>query len=246
MSKIASVVSRRVAIVLAMAVPTATWIISAGMAPAASAAESCDTSGGNCYAIAGGTPGGGNYGEVGSVHVNCLYVPDNGTFVNAEMWDASKDAAYWTEVGVSSGPIAGTYYDKQWFWADNRPNGGGYHEHAAGQTAALNQAYTMELAWLGNNEWGVWGGNSFNRLGTSTGQPVTSSGLMEAGTEYTAPSGSGMRNVGGINSLEYRNTSNNTWYGAGSGLRPIEAGPGAYITPGYGASSSDVGWTGPC
>lgn len=198
----------------------------------------------HCYAIAEAS-GGENYGGYGVLYYSCLHMPNNGGFVDNEMWDVSDNGDYWTEIGVKSGTsYGGSYYSGwEWFWADSRPNGGGYNEHEF--SSASGGELQVETAWATDNTWDLFGGNSFDQVGTSTNQPLSSSGTSEFGTEYTAGSGSGIRNIGNVSSDEWENTSGG-WQFEGDFASAVEAGPGAYITPNYDPSDSDVSWEGPC
>jgi hypothetical protein len=210
----------------------------------AAPASACSTSNGDhCYAIEYSS-GGTNHGAFGELYVGCLYMPNNGNRVNNEIWEENDPATYWTEVGVTSGiAYNGDYYNKQWFWADSRPNGGSYHEHEIGQTATAGDYYDVETYWIGNNEWAIYGGNSFTQIGTSTSNPVTSSGSTDAGTEYTVNNASsGIRDVGAVYNIEWLGT-NGVWHDVGS------AGSGyfnGWIGGSYNASGSYVTWSGPC
>jgi hypothetical protein len=208
-------------------------------APAASA---CSTSS-HCYAEESSS-GGTNDGAYGELDLTCNYMPNNGNFVTNEVWDSNDSGTDWTEVGIVSGiGDNGDYYSKEWFWADSRPNGGGYHEHEIGQTATAGDEYSVETTYIGDNEWAIYGGNSFTEIGTSTSNPDSSSGATLAGSEYTvANSSSGIRNVGAVYNIEWEG-SNGDWHDVGS------AGSGyfnGWIGGSYNASGSYVTWSGPC
>ncbi len=55
-----------------------------------------------------------------------------------------------------------------------------------------------------------------------------------------------MRNVGSINTLQYKNQAGNWTFWGTLGSADPDLGPGGYITPGYSASNNFVTWTGPC
>ena len=172
-------------------------------------------------------------------------MPDNGDFVDNEIWDVSNSGDHWTEVGVASGTSSGgTYYSGwEWFWADSRPNGGGYNEHEFG--SASGGGLEAETAYAGSNTWDIFGGNSFTQEGTSTNQPESSSGVSEFGTEYTAGSGSGIRNIGSVSGDSWESPSGQ-WNFEGNSAAGVEAGSGAYISPNYNPGDSSVSWEGPC
>jgi hypothetical protein len=229
---------RRTAVVLALALPAATWMIIAGAVPDASAA--CSPSS-HCYAIAYNLNTSTNHGVFGTVYAHCLYQPNNGTFVTNEIWDASSSAAYWEEVGLYSG--IGTnipYGNKNWFWADSRP-GGGYNEHDSSTTANTDTQYRAKVEFAGNNTWYIYGNGNYSHFGTSTSQSAT---LItgQAGTEYTSGSTSGIRDQGNVSNLQ-RKSSSNTWYSWGNNASRYYNG---YITPSYNSSTNTVSWSGPC
>lgn len=231
----------RAAVCLSVTVAAAIGMVAAGKAPSASA---CDINN-HCYALAQAS-GPANEGGYGQLYYNCLYMPNNGEFANQEMWDASTNATYWTEVGIKSGiGYYGNYYTKEWFWADSRPNGGGYNEHEIGSTAPGSTYLPVETTYVGNNTWYIYGGNSFTQIGTSTNQPDSSSGLSEWGTEYTAGSGSGIRDIGSVYNLEWEG-QNGAWNSENGLAYDAESGAGAYITPNYNASGDYLSFTGPC
>jgi hypothetical protein len=223
--------------------PATMLTIAAGAAPDAMACS--NTSGDHCYAVAIANDVAANHGMFGYVYATCLYMPDNGDFVNNEMWNVSSGSSYWEEVGLKSGTAySGIYYpDKTWFWADSRP-GGGYHEHEPDiGVAGTNTSYAAESIYLGDNEWGIYGGNSFTEIGVSTSQ---SASLVdgEAGTEYTAGSSSGIRNIGNVAYLE-RESTGNDWYYWGAATQSGK-GPGGYISGSYAQSNEQESWSGPC
>jgi hypothetical protein len=182
--------ARRTAVVLALTLPAAGLALAAGL-PQASA---CSL-GSHCYAIAYNQHVAANHGVFGELDVTCLYQPDNGNFVNNELWDVDSSSADWVEVGLKSGvDYHGTYRNKDWFWADSRP-GSGYSEHDTSVDANLTTEYGAEITFAGTNTWDVYGENTFSEFGTSTGNsytPVTA----EGGTEYTSSSTSGLRDIG--------------------------------------------------
>ena len=220
----------------------------AAPAPDAMAAGSCDSPNGtHCYAIEQ-IPTGQNNGMYGRIQSTCLYYPgnSNSASVTTEMWNSSGDGSFWVEVGITSGAAAdGTTKYRNWFWADSRPFGGGYHAHYPSTPAAANGPYPTEINWLGNNSYAVIGGNTHVSLGTSTDQPLIY-GSQFAGTEYMASATSGIRDVGGISYLQWRDTSGaGHWWGNGS-YSQGDQGPGHYISSSWNPSTSNVSWAGPC
>jgi hypothetical protein len=107
-------------------------------------------------------------------------------FVNHEMWyGVTGNCTFWVEVGekdgitAASGPV-----HHQIFWADNRANGLGYHEHFPAIAWNLGSYYQLRIAWVGNNSWNIYFGGVF--VGTSTRNfNGGSSRCLEAGIEAT-------------------------------------------------------------
>ena len=232
---------RRTAVILALALPAATWVIIAGAAPDALAAPTCSLSS-HCYAIAYNKNTATNHGIFGTLNAHCLYQPNDGTFVTNEIWDVDSSASYWEEVGLFSGDAGGNigYGNKNWFWDDSRP-GGGYHQHDSSTTANTDTDYRTKVEFEGNGTWYIYGNGDYSHFGTSTSQSAT---LItgEAGTEYTNSSTSGIRDQGHISNLQ-RKSSSDTWYSWGSNAARYYNG---YITPSYDSSTNSVSWSGPC
>jgi hypothetical protein len=138
------------------------------MSGSASAITGCPggESNGHCYAI--GVMGDNNTGTpiwlnaIGTdLYVTCLSVADRNTdFANYEMWMSTNDNdspyyAYWVEEGMKTGiGVAGQNEGFTWFWADNRPNGGGYNEHYL-SGASVNTWTNVSFYWLGGSNWDV-------------------------------------------------------------------------------------------
>jgi hypothetical protein len=176
-------------------------------------------------------------------------MPNDGTdFVTIELWDVLNDgisgAQYWTEVGV----VSGLGYYHNWFWADNRPNGGGYHAHVQ-SSEATGGPLPVETTYVGNNQWDIYGGNSFTQIGTSTSNPDSGSGRSQFGTEYTVNPGTSMRDLGGVYQLEYESQAGQ-WYGEYSLAKNHNYGtppPNVpWINGSYNASGDYETWGGIC
>jgi len=125
---------------------------------------------------------------------------------------------------VRTGGNGATRY---WFWADNRPNGGGYHAHYPGGALSLNATYFVGVTWAGNNTWDVQGPN-WNA--TSVNNPF-SGRAMEAGAEITNNTAHAVGNIVDLYYLDTAGDLSSGW-------------PGASIQP---ASSifSSISWVGP-
>jgi hypothetical protein len=147
-------------------------------APPAGAITGCPGSNvDHCYAIGEmGQAWTGKFVPINAVSsqlvVNCLKVDTSTDFVNYEQWlDTDLNTApigdYWVEGGAKFGiGVTGADEGFQWFWADSRPNGGGYHEHYLG--AASFNPETVAFNWVtGTGNWNVL----FNgtTVGTSVG-----------------------------------------------------------------------------
>jgi hypothetical protein len=235
---------RRTAIVLALALPAATWMITAVGVPSASACSDTNSSN-HCYAIWYNLNPNTNHGIYGVVNAHCLYEPlDGPNFVTNEIWDVAS-GNYWEEVGLYSG--AGTnisYGNKNWFWADKRP-GDGYNEHDSSTTANTDTNYRAKVEFQGNDTWYIYGNGNYSHFGTSRSQSAT---LIQgqAGTEYLDDLGIlKIRDIGQVGDLR-RKSSGDTWYSWGSNAAPGDHGPGHYITSHYDSTSSTVSWSGPC
>jgi hypothetical protein len=186
-----------------------------------------------------------NTGILNNLYIQCLYYPDTSAFDSNEMWDGN--GTYWVEDGVTSGvDHYGNYHDKSWFWADSRPNGGDYNEHynSGWKQAVAGTSYLEEILYVGNDDWKVYGANSYILLGTSTSQPPMSGRVMNAGSEYTANSNSGIRDIGKSTGLEYRDSAQN-WHFAGTGGYDASS-SNNYFTKNYDGSNSSFTWSGPC
>jgi len=207
-----------------------------GASAAASAAASCTLSS-HCYAIADWFNTPSTHGSGGTLTSHCLY---NGGapnyFTTQEIWQDTDNASnfqYWVEGGAIYGYDVAT---RHWFWADNRPNGGGFNIHFPALSFSLNTSYGIGFTYIGNNEWDVTVGSQ--HVGYSTANPP--SGLaLEAGTEMTTTD---VRSVGKISNLSWTNTSGvvtNGWSGAG-----VHGGGPA--TASMNSSKTEVDWSTPC
>jgi hypothetical protein len=140
----------------------------------------------HCYGVAIWTNSPSNTGNYVYIDSICLSGPnDNTNFADEELWEGTNNStnlAYWVETGLSYGEINGVPEGgPYWFWADNRPNGGGYHEHYYAK-AANNVSYLLEIFYISNNQWYVYDNNV--HVGTSSSNPPGSRS-METGEEFT-------------------------------------------------------------
>jgi len=154
--------------------------IAAAFAIAAPAANA------NYYGIAQ-LRGGNFHGTQVTLRSNVLTVPNlNADFANNDSWVVDSTAArYWVEAGIIHGTYCCNNYaaSPSFFWADSRPNGGGFHSHQGG-SAALNTYYNDKIRYQGSGAWTVEVGSL---AGTSTSN-ITSSTFVETGTEVTTKS----------------------------------------------------------
>lgn len=229
--------ARRIVVVLTLVLGVPAGMIIAGATPQALAACSPTS---RCYAIAYNLNTAVNHGAYGEINSHCLYMPNNGSFVTHEVWDVDATGNYWEEVGIVSGATDAGYLDKHWFWDDSRP-GGGYNQHNSSVTANTNTTYRVKIKFAGSNTWDLYGNGDYSQFGTSTDQTANLV-TNEAGTEYTAGSGSGIRNQGQVGNLN-RISSSDSWFNWGNNASTYSNG---YSIASYDNSSSTVSWTGPC
>lgn len=202
----------------------------------AAPAQACSITS-HCYGVATWFGSPASYGSGGNIYFACLWTADTGTdFTDEELWqgtDNSTGLSDWVELGGAFGWPNGA--NRYWFWADNRPNGGGYHAHYPGGTVSLDEYYALEVIYDGGNAWSAIGPNW---TGASTNNPPSGEAL-EAGTEIT-------NNVahadGHINMLYRLDTSYDTVTGWSGASIPA---PDPPVTDVYWVSSAhnDLDWT---
>jgi hypothetical protein len=133
-------------------------------------------------------------------------------FVDHEMWYSVNAACnYWVEVGVTDGynQATGTVVHHAVFWADNRANGGGYHEHYPNVSWNLGAYYQVKVVWAGNNSWNSYFGGVF--LGRSMSNYYGGVGrCLLAGLESTRAAATD--HVGGHMFGWARKARNDVWY----------------------------------
>jgi hypothetical protein len=165
----------------------------------AAAAPTCTMSS-HCYGIAN-LPLRIN-GATTNLKVTCMSVTNwRNELVTEEMWVSTNGSwNYWVELGMTVGTPVST---RKMFWADNRPNGGGYHEHYPSTAATLNHTYINTISYAGGNAWNVYiqGGSP---IGTSGANPGPSVGA-QVGEEITTNSAKGAATH---TSLWYKDTGN--------------------------------------
>jgi hypothetical protein len=131
-------------------------------------------------------------------------------FVDHEMWyGVNGNCTYWVEVGVIDGRGYAGETNQSIFWADNRANGLGFHEHYPAVAWSLGVYYQARVAWAGNNSWNVFFGGV--HVGTSTHNYYGSSQrCLEAGIEASRVAASD-HDAGHMTSWQRKDT-NNVWY----------------------------------
>lgn len=152
----------------------------------------------------------------------------SGGFIEQTLWEGpsnSPSGSYWVEAGYTygwEGKNILTYYR-----ADNRPNGGGYHEHQITSiTPTVGTWEPIEITYVGNNQWNVYYNftlqkdpNGYNSI--STNNPPYSE-YMSTGSEATSSSSTLASALASAYSsgMEYY-TISGTWtssWGTGTGL----------------------------
>jgi hypothetical protein len=95
------------------------------------------------------------------------------------------------------------------FWADNRANGGGYHEHYPNVSWKLGSYYQVKVVWAGNNSWNAYFGGVF--LGRSAANYYGGTGrCLVAGLE--SMSAAAIDHVSGHMFGWARKARNDVWY----------------------------------
>jgi hypothetical protein len=201
-------IARRMRAAVIVLLAAGGFLVAAGPAAPANA---CSLSS-HCYGVAAWYSAPPDNGSGGDIYFNCLYSANpSADFTDEELWqgtDNSTGLSYWVELGGAYGWPNGA--SRYWFWADNRPNGGGYHAHYPGGTLSLDTTYFVGVTWAGSNTWDVqgptWSAESVNN--------PFSGRAMEAGAEITNNTAHA---VGNIQDLYYLDTAGDLisgWSGA--------------------------------
>jgi len=137
------------------------------------------------------------------------------TFVTHEMWYLTNPGASdWVEVGFRDGETAGVgCVSDLIFWADSRPNGGGYHEHYFSNSWTLGDWFAMQIASDGSCAWSVELGGL--NLGASTANCPGTNRILEAGIQASNQGTGSVR--GFLDGWEEQNTSE-VWSGGWDGV----------------------------
>ena len=234
---------RRVAFILALALPTLGGAALAGAAPAQACSTAVSPNDLHCYAVAVSNDTTANHGMNGFITSSCLNVTNDGNFANQEIWDTTTSGTlYWEEMGLFSGAGEDGYYsNKTWFWAENTPENGYYEVDDPDNVASAGTSidYQVEMTYAGDR-WNVYGGNSYQLLVISSDQTATLS-RGQAGTEYTSYAGNDTRDEGFIDGLMRESTAGK-WYVWGNAAQDNK-GPGAYISGNYDTGSEEWDWS---
>lgn len=147
-----------------------------------------DLSSGHCYGVK-------FWGGANGADTRITLHPTNGGndgFVNTEMWLQSSDTSYWVEAGIRSCSCFNVVDGSMFFWADSRPNGGGYHEHFSNYLYSTDWSQPNALVRItrsGTSSWNVSVNDNVTLLtGTSADNNITI-GYIEVGMELAGTSG---------------------------------------------------------
>jgi hypothetical protein len=226
-ARLASVLISATAIMLL--VPT----LSAGPAYA----DSCQPNG--CYAILNASAAQDAVGT--DIMTKCLGAPTApGEFINWELWLVMNGGSYWVEEGLTYGHLnANTNGNNfSWFWADSRPNGGGYHEHfiSAGWS---NTWANVSIYHLSGGNWSVQRNGS--QVGESTNN-ATSASDSQAGAETKLST----NNTNSYNNnFQYRKTGAG-WQGASPGFAALDPPFGGTSYKGSSTGAASHVWSNKC
>jgi hypothetical protein len=123
------------------------------------------------------------YGGAANLLATSLFTqfPDNCDFATNELWVTPDLWTDWVEEGQVYADDC--YSDVAWFWADQRPNGGGYHEHWVSQSY-LSTSYDAKIWYAGSSRYYLY--RDGTQIGTSTSEPGPVNAL-ESGNEVDGP-----------------------------------------------------------
>ena len=166
---------------------------------------SCTDAAGHCYGVARWN--GPTLGGKANIFTNQSTSGDG--FVHQEMWlNQTGSTFYWVEAGVKT-DIRHNYGSPLLFWADMRPNGGGYSEHYSAfmQSNDFGKNVTVTISKQGSDQFTVnlSGLPSTSLSGTSTANPINID-RIDIGIELWGASGAAAP-VNGISQNQYLNSS---------------------------------------
>lgn len=106
----------------------------------------------------------------------------NQSFVTTEMWLVTTNSTYWVEAGIISEYWYTNSVRPFYFWADNRPNGGGFSFHYFATAQSSGNAL-VRITRNGSSNWNVLVQDSHNSFtNTSTSNNISIANI-EVGTE---------------------------------------------------------------
>lgn len=160
---------------------------------AVSSSATTITCSGHCYNIGAfdiaNYPNAYIQGDAMDIEADCISSGSQNAFVTAESWvyTVAPGSSYWVEAGIANGLKNLTVADTKTYlyYADNRPNGGGYNEHdGADGTATTGVYYHEDIHATSSNTWAVSIGSL---TGSSTANPGPSSHLAVGSEAYNSP-----------------------------------------------------------
>lgn len=166
---------------------------------------SCTDAAGHCYGVARWN--GSTLGGKAAVFTNSSTAGDG--FVNQEIWlNQTGSTYYWVEAGVKT-DIRYNFGSPLLFWADNRPNGGGYSEHYSNfmQSNDFGKNVTVTISKQGSDQFTVnlSGLPSTSLSGTSTANPININ-RIDIGIELWG-TGSAAAPINDISQNQWRSSS---------------------------------------
>lgn len=107
-------------------------------------------------------------------------------FATTEMWLATSNLAYWVEAGVISEWAVGGTTNPFYFWADNRPNGGGFAFHFLAYQCGCGGTTLTRITRNGSSSWNVLlrDANNTSYTGTSTSNNISIGNIIIGGELY--------------------------------------------------------------
>lgn len=176
---------------------------------ASAQAATCSLSN-HCYGIARHTSPSVEGSQITS-QTNCMTVPTPTTdFITNEMW--VTDGTYWTEAGATIGVHNGGGYNTAltYYWADNRPGTGGYHEHYFAGPVGFNSPVLIKILESTNGS-GTWNVTVGANSGTSTSNILGPTTYADAGIEATTATGHVYAQDTSMSYYGTARTSTGTW-----------------------------------
>jgi hypothetical protein len=209
-----------------------------GLSAIPASADSCQPNG--CYAIMNANAAQDAVGT--DIMQECLGAPTGvGEFINWELWLVMNGGPYWVEGGMTYGYLDTNTHGNNfsWFWADSRPNGGGYHEHFISAGSGKGQWANISIYHAGGGSWSVQ--KAGEQVGESTNNE-TSAYDSQAGAETKLST----NNINAFNNnFQYRHTGGG-WAGAPVGFAALDAPFGGKSYPGSVTGAASQVWANKC